>query len=63
MEYFTLFSEGITPEVAVLVRAALIGALLFGCEALSSARRKVVRQEGKRAERLERERAKKVVKV
>ena len=39
MEYFTLLSEGITPEVAVLIRAALLGALVFGLEALSNASR------------------------
>ena len=57
MENFILT---VTPEVAVLLRAALIAALLFGLEALSKARREVGRKEVgykvKRAERAGRER-------
>ena len=53
METFTLLSEAVTPEVAVLLRAALIAAFVFGLEALGKARRvqryerKEVRQAGR----------------
>ena len=52
MENFALLSEGITPEVALLLRAALIAAVIFGLEALGSAKRKNGRQEVKRAGRV-----------
>ncbi len=45
MENFTLLSEAVTPEVAVLIRAAFITAVVFGLEALSNVRRKAIRQE------------------
>lgn len=52
MENFTLLSTGMTPEVAVLLRAALIAAVIFGLEALGSAKRKNGRQEVKHAKRV-----------
>ena len=39
MENFTSFKEVITPEIAVLVRAAFIAAFIFGVEALGKVRR------------------------
>ena len=39
MENFTFLKEVITPEIAVLVRAALIAAFIFGIEALGKVRR------------------------
>ena len=47
MENFTLLSEAVTPEVAVLIRAAFIAAVIFGLETLSNVRRKGARQEVK----------------
>ena len=52
MENFMLLSEGMTPEVAVLLRAALIAAVIFGLEALSNAKRKNGRKEVKQAKRV-----------
>ena len=59
MENFTLLSEAITPEIAVLLRAALVAALLFGLETLGNARRKAARAEVTQAERPERRLVKK----
>lgn len=58
MENFTLLSL-VTPEVAVLLRAALVAALLFGLEALDNAKRDVARAEVTQAERLKRRLVKK----
>ncbi len=59
MENFTLLSEAITPEIAVLLRAAFVAALLFGLETLGNARRKAARAEVTQAERPERRLVKK----
>ena len=41
MENFTSLKEVITPEIAVLSRAAFIAAFIFGVEALGKVRRNV----------------------
>ena len=61
MENFTLLSEVVTPEVAVLLRAALIGALIFGLEALSNAKRRGERREVRREKRVKRSLSKKQI--
>ena len=61
METFTLLNEAVTPEVAVLLRAAFVAAILFGLEALGNAKRRAARGEVSRTKRPERQLVKKRV--